>query len=92
MSDHIHGTFDMHDKEFLYVQILKKEHSGKMDTQSAGHGEINRQVEQPSWPPGGTVGQNDARGLPMPHKNMKKEPRLGQKVQTFQNGPQTTHI
>ena len=40
MSDHIHGSFDTHDKTFMYVANLKK-HSRKMDTQNAGHAEKN---------------------------------------------------
>ena len=38
MSDHIHGTYDIHDKTFMYVANLKKI-SREMDTQDAGHAE-----------------------------------------------------
>ena len=37
-SDHIHGTFDSHDKTFMYIANLK-EISREMDTQDAGHDE-----------------------------------------------------
>jgi hypothetical protein len=43
MSDHIHGTFDSHDKTFMYVANLKTI-SREMDTQDAGHDEKINQL------------------------------------------------
>ena len=38
MSDHIHGTYDSHDKTFMYVANFQRI-SREMDTQDAGHAE-----------------------------------------------------